>query len=387
MKTKYDLIVIGGGVLGTFHAYHAIKHGLSVALMEKNTMPMGATVRNFGQVVPSGMHTKWQTYGRESLAIYKEIQSQFDISVRQEGTVYLASNTEEVALLEELYQINRDNQYTSQLLTATECLENYPGLRKDYVKAGLYFPEEVLVEPRAMIHRLHKYLATLGLDLFYNTQAIECDALLDHVSVHTATGKAFSSSKVLICNGSDFKTLYPQLFQESDLEISKLQMMQTQPQQNYLLRGSILSGLSIRRYEAFTECPSYGDIKSRENPDTPEKKWGVHILFKQAIDGSVILGDSHEYADVGHEEDLGFDLNMDIDRFILAESQKIIELPSKKIQHRWFGRYSQCKNSDIYERTIDEDIHIVTGIGGKGMTGSAGYAKQSVNTIFHLNHA
>lgn len=82
MKTVYDLIVVGGGVLGTFHAFHALKKGLKVAIIEKDKMPISATVKNFGQVVPSGMDSKWQAYGRESLLIYKEIQSQFDISIR-----------------------------------------------------------------------------------------------------------------------------------------------------------------------------------------------------------------------------------------------------------------------------------------------------------------
>ena len=47
---EYDLVVVGGGVLGTFHAYHALKKGLRVALFEKDRQPQGATVRNFGQV-------------------------------------------------------------------------------------------------------------------------------------------------------------------------------------------------------------------------------------------------------------------------------------------------------------------------------------------------
>src|SRR3712207_7440178 len=35
-------------------------------------------------------------------------------------------------------------------------------------------------------------------------------------------------------------------------------------------------------------------------------KWGIHILFKQAVDGSIILGDSHQYADAAQAEDLDF---------------------------------------------------------------------------------
>jgi len=380
----YDLVVVGGGVLGTFHAYHAMKKGLKVALLEKDSMPKSATVRNFGQVVPSGMNTKWQEYGRKSLKIYKKIHAKFNITVRQEGSIYLASNEEEVQLIEELREINRINEYTSILFTKAECLSRYPGLNENYVKAGLFFPEEITVEPRTMIGRIHKYLQKKGLSIFYQSKVIECYALGNEVTTQLANGRMLLSSKVIICNGSDFKTLYPQLFATSDLEISKLQMMQTKPQENYKIPGSVLTGLSIRRYEAFAECTSYLKIKSKELLESPEKKWGVHILFKQAMDGSVILGDSHEYADAENIDDLGFDLNMEIDNLMIKKAKEIFELPTYEINQRWFGMYSQCKNSDIFERTIDRNIHIVTGIGGKGMTGSAGFAKHNINQIFNI---
>lgn len=386
-NNQYDLIVVGGGVLGTFHAYHALKKGLKVALLEKDGKPQGATVRNFGQVVPSGMSTKWQAYGRESLRIYKEIQAKFDISLRQEGSIYLASNNEEMQLLEELHEINKANSYDSALLTKNQCLTKYPGLRKDYIKSGLFFPKEVMVEPRAMIGQLHRYLKQLGLDLYMGETALECDVLRSGVQIYTSNGRLLSAAKVIICNGSDFKTLYPKLFNESELIVSKLQMMQTKPQLNYRLHGSVLSGLSIRRYESFAECPSYQSIKANEKTNTFERKWGIHILFKQAMDGSVILGDSHEYAPVSRVDELGIDLNMDIDNFIIKEAKKIFNLPTYEVQNRWFGLYTQCRNSDIYQQTIDRNIHIVTGIGGKGMTGSAGFAKHNINSIFNLEHA
>ena len=384
MKIKYDLLVVGGGVLGTFHAYHALNKGLRVAVLEQSSRPQGATTRNFGQVVPSGMNTKWQNFGRESLAIYKAIQKEFDITIRQNGSVYLASNAEEVQLIEELSDINKQNEYSSTLLTKAQCLEKYPGLRADYVKAGLFFPDEVTVEPRTMIHRLQQYLVEQKrLDLFTNTKAVHLETLGDQVEVTTAAGTAFYAAQVLICNGSDFKTLYPRLFAESDLQLSKLQMMQTKPQHNFELPGSILTGLSIRRYEAFYECPSFQAIKAQEDPKGLEKKWGVHMLFKQAADGSVILGDSHEYADADKIEDLGYDLNMDIDNFMIAEAKKIFDLPTYEIQDRSYGIYSQCKTQDIFLKDIDARIHVATGIGGKGMTGSAGFAKHHLEIILN----
>ncbi len=381
MSSKYDVIVVGGGVLGTFHAYHALKKGLKVAILEKDNKPQGATIQNFGQVVPSGMDTKWQTYGRESLRIYKEIQQKFDISVRNEGSIYIASNEEEVQLLEELCVINKANDYTSKLLTKKECLERYPKLRSDYVKAALFFPDEVMVEPRLMIHKLHAHLKTSGIDIYYNKTVIACDTTANQVNVHTTDNTIISSEKVIVCNGSDFSSLYPSLFAESDLVVSKLQMMQTKPQPNFRLPSSILTGESIRRYEAFAECPSYAAVKAKEDENSLVKKWGIHILFKQALDGSVIIGDSHEYADAKVVNELDNMLNMDIDNFIIAEAKKIFDLPTYDIQNRWYGRYCQCKTSDIYQHTIENKIHIVTGIGGKGMTGSAGFAKENINTI------
>lgn len=384
MDNKYDAVIVGGGVLGTFHAYHALELGLKVCLVEKDAYPRGATTQNFGQVVPSGMNSKWQKFGRESLEIYKGIQSQFDISIRQNGTVYLASNEGEEQLLVELRSINSGNDYASKMLTKQECLSKYPGLRKDYVVAGLFFPEEVTVEPRTMIHKLQKYLMEQkGLDIKFDFSVVSCEAGEEWVSVQSTTGDEIFGKKVIVCNGAEFKNLYPELFANSDLEVSKLQMMQTKPQKNYELKGSILTGWSIRRYEAFHECPSFAGIKEKEPKDSLQKKWGVHILFKQAADGSVILGDSHQYADVNRVEDLGYDLDMDIDNFMIDEAKKIIDLPTYQIQNRWYGMYSQCKNSDIFQKTIDHNIHVVTGIGGKGMTGSAGFSKNNIATIFN----
>ncbi|GGF19393.1 TIGR03364 family FAD-dependent oxidoreductase [Echinicola rosea] len=382
----FDLIVIGGGVLGTFHAYHALEAGLKVALIEKDKAPQDATTRNFGQVVPSGMNSKWQNYGRESLSIYKNLQTQFDISVRQNGTIYLASDEEEMQLIEELHDINIQNGYTSEMLTKQTCLHHYPGLKSSYAKGGLYFPDEVTVEPRIMIHRLLDFLKTeKNLEIHTGKTVKSCEHTGNTVNVDTACGSTLKGSKVIICNGREFKILYPALFAQSDLQVSKLQMMQTKPQgTGYSLPGSVLTGLSIRRYEAFSECPSFSVIKSREAQDSPEKKWGIHILFKQAKDGSVILGDSHQYAEAKDIDDLGYDLDMEIDDYMVRKAKEIFRLPNYEIAHRWYGMYSQCKTKDLFQTTINDHIHIVTGIGGKGMTGSAGYAKENIQNLFNL---
>ncbi|QEG41129.1 TIGR03364 family FAD-dependent oxidoreductase [Roseimaritima ulvae] len=381
-----DLIVIGGGVLGAFHAYHALQRGLKVILLERHAAPQGATVRNFGQVVPSGLDQHWQQFGRQSLQIYNTIQAQFDISIRQQGSVYIASDAEELTLIEELHAINAANDYTSQLWTAAECRQRYPQLRSDYCGGGLFFPDELSVNPRMMVHRLHQFLAQQpGFNSHFQTPVCElASAAHGRVQATSTDGRRFTADKALVCCGSEFQMLFPQLFHASDLQAVKLQMLRLKPQSSMQLPGNILTGRSIRRYESFSQCPSWHEIQARQDADDFAAKWGIHILFKQEADGGIILGDSHEYAPASQIDTLDFDIRSDINQCFIDEGRQIFDLASWDIETSWYGVYCQTKNpAGIFTQTIDNHIHIVTGIGGKGMTSSAGFAKQHLEEIYN----
>lgn len=379
---KFDLIVVGAGVLGTFHAYHAAAIGKKVLLIEKDQYPVQATVRNFGQVVPSGMSSDWFEYGVYSTHLYKEIQNHYDISIRQNGSVYLASDAEEQTLIHELKAIMDDREYEAQLLSQKQCLERWPALKASYCREGLYFPQEVSAEPPSMIHRLIEYCKVLFPKLTYKpaTTVIDCLVSGDEVRVVTHKSDVFVADKVIICNGGEFKILFPDLFNESGIEISKLQMLRTIPMSEVRLEGNILTGLTIRRYESFSECPSFPTIQ------TPEylkelKRWGIHILFKKAMDGSIIIGDSHEYAGVNDMDDLGFEIKHHVNQLMFKEAQKIVSFDVSAIATTWAGFYAQHPQKDIVEIDLENKIHIRTAIGGKGMTSSAGYAHQSIHKI------
>lgn len=378
---NFDLIIVGGGIMGAFHAYHATKLGKSVLILEQDNYPVSSTVRNFGQVVPSGSSGRWFDYGRRSLEIYQDIQSKFAISVRRNGTIYVASDDTEWTLANELFAIHQSKGYACNLLSKRQCLEQYPELKSEYVKGAIYYPNEVSVEPNLLIYKLLDYLQEQHKVAYKpNTSVIDCQEINGKVEVLTAAKEKFSAEKVIICSGYVFNLLFPETYAKSGLIVSKLQMMQTVPMKNVSLKGNILTGLSIRRYESFEECPSY------KNNTTPEhytelKKWGIHILFKQAIDGSIIIGDSHEYAPVGKTDELGFDTKDYINKLMLKEAERIVNFPVNQIARTWAGFYAQHPN-DIFEHDISPNIHIFTGIGGKGMTTSAGYAEQNIQKLF-----
>jgi glycine/D-amino acid oxidase-like deaminating enzyme len=97
----------------------------------------------------------------------------------------------------------------------------------------------------------------------------------------------------------------------------------------------------------------------------------------QDPDGSFIVGDSHEYG-AGDWSEI---LDTRIERLILSEARKLIELPSWEIAERWHGVYSMPRGAEIYRQTIDEVIHVVTGIRGKGMTTGPAVARECIDAL------
>lgn len=379
---KYDLIVVGAGILGTAHAFQAAKSGKKVLILEKDNYPVGSTVRNFGQAVTSGCVGEWFEYGLRSQEIYRDIQSKFDISVRQNGSIYVASDEDEWVLCNELYEIQKSKGYNVVLLSKRQVLEMYPEFKENYVRGAIYYPTELSVEPNLLIHRVLEYIQKdLGVVYRNNTSVIDCEENTDGITITTTTKETFVADKVLICSGYIFNLLYPEIFRDSGLVVSKLQMMQTVPMNNLDLKGNILTGLSIRRYESFSECPSFPKITVPEHY-TELQKWGVHILFKQAIDGSIIIGDSHEYAPARQIDDLGFDTKDYVNNLMIKEAERIVNFKiSGKIARTWAGFYAQHPEH-IFKYDVSTNIHICTGIGGKGMTTSFGFAEANLKKLY-----
>ena len=53
-----DIGVVGGGIIGLAHAYHALRAGKKGVLFERDSFAVGASVRNFGLLWPIGQDPK-----------------------------------------------------------------------------------------------------------------------------------------------------------------------------------------------------------------------------------------------------------------------------------------------------------------------------------------
>ena len=374
-----DVIVIGAGVLGTFHAYFAAQKGYKTLLIERNPFPNDASTRNFGMIVQSIVEAggEWAEYARASAAIYQAIHREHDIGVRPSGSLYIASTEVENRVLHEFAQA-AGPAYSCEYLDADETCYRYPRIQPAYCLGALFFPNDLTVEPQHMLRRLIAYVTERGLlEYLPATNVIGVEASGQHCTVTDAAGNVLLADRVIVCSGAEYRTLFPALFRSSGLTICKLQMMQTVPQPLNTLPHSMLSGLSIERYPAFKSCPSY-PLLQRQAVDAQIRAYGIHLLFKQAADGAVIIGDSHEYRAIEQASALEETTSSAINAAILGYGRQMLDLPSWEIARMWNGYYMLHPERPVYTQTINERIQIVTGIAGKGMSTGPGFAQHQI---------
>src|SRR5262249_49776266 len=150
--------------------------------------------------------------------------------------------------------------------------------------------------------------------------------------VEVADGTVFRARHAVVCGGADLRTLFPERF--AGLVRCKLLMLRTVPQPGACLPRTLASGLTLRRYPSFRICPCWACLET-EPVDADVLQRGIHILFVQDADGSVVVGDSHAYA----AGDLDEFLDRATEERILTEAGKLVRLANWTIAERWHGIY------------------------------------------------
>lgn len=369
--TRLRVAVIGGGIVGLAHAWAAAKRGHHVYLFERHPQARSASVRNFGMIWPIGQpNGPLHRIALRSRELWRDLLQATSIWHRETGSLHLAFEPDELAVLEEFAKIAPPLGYDCQLLTAAEVLKRSPAARRDGLLGGLWSGTEMCVDPREVIARVPLWLADkLRVKLHYGTA-------IDHVShpwVIGSNGTRWHVDVAIVATGADFQTLFPEVLGRAGFRKCKLQMLRTVPQPDgWQLGPMIASGLTLRHYSSFRICHSLQALKNRIATTRPElDEFGIHVMASQNGRGEVILGDSHEY----DPNDVSPFDNPRIDELILKELRQRIELPDWTIQQRWHGVYPKLSGTVQYVHEVEPEVRVVIASGGCGMTMSFGLAE------------
>ncbi len=176
---KADVVVVGGGAVGTAAAYHLALRGKKVVLCEMRNIAAGATGRCGGMVVHCYGRflnidkTDYRLeFTRANTEIMKEYQKSFEIDFefRQVGCLDIAIDESEFDDLKKLIEIQRSlGDDEIELLDRKETLEVMPNLNPELIFGS----------------RLRKSDGNLNPFLLARAQALEAQKLGAEIVTHT----------------------------------------------------------------------------------------------------------------------------------------------------------------------------------------------------------
>lgn len=334
---RFDLAVVGAGIVGLATALAAARRGLRVLVIDRDAQANGASVRNFGFITLTGQErtTMWAR-ARRSREVWQEVASAAGIPIEQRGLWMLARRPESVRVLEAFMATEMSDG--CRLLSPAEARQRCPELAAPDLAAVLESTLELRVESREAIPRLAAWLASAhGVAFMRSTTVLGVAA----PAVHTSRGTV-QAERIAVCPGDDFSTLYAELLGRYPLTRCKLQMLRL-ADPGFKLPAALMSDLGLARYEGYAALPAAARLKARLAAEQSEHlKHGVHLIVVQSADGTLVVGDSHHYAATpdpfSHEA---------VDALILEELRAAAGIEPPRVLERWIGTYASCADRPV----------------------------------------
>ena len=366
------VIVVGGGILGTTHAYWALDNGFDVVHLETDLAARGASVRNFGLVWVGGRaggpELELAIRARELWEVLAHTVP--EIAFRPAGSLTIATTEGEVALMGQAFEREDSAQRQWELLDASEAKEVNPEL-SDAVLGALYCGADGVVEPRAATQAVQAYMAELRSYSFLpGRSAVE----LADGAVRDNTGAWHRGDWVFVCTGARQTGLLEQYVERPPTRRVRLQMMETAPYPGRLTTA-LADGDSMRYYPAF-------DLPARRSLGPQEEvaaRAFAQLLVAQRVDGGLTIGDTHDY-----DEPFPFDLDEAAYAHLWAKAAEVLRQPLPPVRRRWAGVYSEMVDKERYlywREQIFPRTEVVNGPGGRGMTCSPAIAESSLRSL------
>jgi len=190
---SYDVVIIGGGVLGGAVAFYLAKRGVkNILLLERNSIAQGnsslaAGLLTRGRFKPNLIPMVLETY----LAIDEvEAVTRSSLNVHRTGCLYAAVSPEHQKSLRELAAISTDGGLNLEWLDTTTASHLLPWMHLPRDASIIFMPEDGYVDGYTLASGYIKAAHILGVSVCENTEVIEIIRRGEHViGVKTAHEK------------------------------------------------------------------------------------------------------------------------------------------------------------------------------------------------------
>ena len=187
----------------------------------------------------------------------------------------------------------------------------------------------------------------------------------------------FTAPHIVVCPGTDLVSLFPDSFSARGTTLCKLHMLRL-ADPGWKLPAPVMSDLGLHRYRGYHDAPSLPALRERLRHEQSEMlDNGVHLIVVQGADGSLVVGDSHHYADTPDPFQPEH-----VDALILDEFAKVLGAPPPTIDG-WIGVYPSA-TEDAFVETPLPGVRLVSVTSGTGASTAFGLAEEVLADLLGL---
>jgi glycine/D-amino acid oxidase-like deaminating enzyme len=145
---SFDVVILGGGIVGCACAFECTQAGMSVALVESGEPAGGATAAGMGHIVVMDDSPAQLALTRYSSLLWQEIRPRLPARVEYEsrGTIWVAADDEEMAEVAAKHALFASAGISSSILASSELATEEPHLRSG-LAGGLLVPNDAVLYP------------------------------------------------------------------------------------------------------------------------------------------------------------------------------------------------------------------------------------------------
>ncbi len=362
-SSLYDVLIIGGGVVGCSIARELSRYQLKIAVLEKESdVGWGISCRNSG-VVHAGFNYTPDTL-RAQLCVngnktFEKLCRELDVPFKKIGKLVVALKREEVEDLERLKEQGQKNCVKGLRIVDEKKLKkaeiNIRGV------AALYSPNTAITSPYGLTIALAENAHKNGVHFFLNTEVTNL--------------RKFHNQFEILTNKKNFKTRY--LINCAGLYSDKISRM----------AGAEKYRIHPCRGEYFVLDKNASHLANHlvyPVPKAGSSGLGVHIT--PTVDGNILLGPSNEY--IKKRDNLS--ATSKVMKKLIAESRDFLPLVSNQDVIRSYSgiRAKQAPSSEggFWDFVIEESklvscfINLV-GIESPGLTAVQPIAQKVVQMV------
>jgi len=372
MQAEFDVAVVGRGIVGLAHALAAARAGKSVVVIDRNARATGATIRNFGFVTVTGQerHTMWPA-ARRARDIWAAVAPRAGIAVEQTGMLLPVRRAASVDVLEAFLATEMGEDCA--LLTDAQLRAQEPNVPFSPSLAALASPHELRIESRIAVPLLAAWLQDeMGVTFADPTTVLHCET----GRVETSLG-VIRAETIFVCPGDDLNGLFPDVMTQFAVTRCKLQMLRL-AYPGWRCSRPVMSDLGLARYEGYAALPEADPLKAQlKIEQSRQLDAGVHLIVVQSADGSLVVGDSHDYGDAPDPFQ-----HQDIDQLIIDEFEAVCG-PATAPVERWIGTYASSPLQNWFHHEVCPSVHMAVATCGAGMSTAFGVAEGAVSAALN----